>query len=91
LGGAKLLNRPDELGNLAPGYAADIALFDLNTVEYAGAAAQDPLGALMMCQAPRAKFVIVNGKVVVKYGQVATLGTQQLVARMNELVRQRFR
>ena len=91
LGGAKLLNRTGELGNLAAGCAADIAIFDLNTVEYAGAAAQDPLGALMMCHAPRAKFVLVNGKLVVKYGQLATLGTQQLVARMNEVVRQRFR
>jgi hypothetical protein len=32
----------------------------------AGAAAQDPLGALMLCHAPRAKFVIVNGKISVK-------------------------
>lgn len=91
VGGATLLNRSDELGNLAPGYAADIAIFDLNTVEFAGAAAQDPLGALMMCHSPRAKYVLVNGKLVVKYGQVATVGTQNLVTRMNELVRQRFR
>jgi 8-oxoguanine deaminase len=91
IGGAKLLNRPSELGNIASGFAADVAIFDLNTIEYAGAAAQDPLGALMMCHAPRAKFVVVNGKLVVKYGQLATLGTQQLVTRMNEIVRQRFR
>ncbi len=91
LGGAKLLNRADELGNIAPGYAADIAVFDLNTVEYAGASAQDPLGALMTCHAPRAKFVLVNGRVVVKYGQIATLDAARLVARMNELVRRRFR
>jgi cytosine/adenosine deaminase-related metal-dependent hydrolase len=90
LGGAKLLNRTGELGNVAAGYAADIAIFDLNTVEYAGAAVQDPLGALMMCHAPRAKFVIINGRVVVKYGQVATVNTQQLVARVNDVVRKRF-
>jgi 8-oxoguanine deaminase len=91
LGGATLLNRPSELGNISPGFAADIAIFDLNTVEYAGAAAQDPLGALMMCHSPRAKFVLVNGKLVVKYGELATFGTQQLVARMNEIVKRRFR
>jgi cytosine/adenosine deaminase-related metal-dependent hydrolase len=91
VGGARLLNREGELGNIGPGFAADLAIFDLNTVEFAGAAAQDPLGALMMCHPPRAKYVIVNGKIVVKYGQVATVSTQNLVSRMNELVRQRFR
>jgi cytosine/adenosine deaminase-related metal-dependent hydrolase len=90
LGGAKLLNRTGELGNLLPGHAADIAVFDLNAVEYAGAAAQDPLGALMLCSPTRAKFVIVNGRVVVRYGQLATLHLPKLIERMNELVRQRF-
>ncbi len=90
LGGAKLLNRTRELGNVAAGYAADIAIFDLNTVEYAGAAVQDPLGALMMCHAARARFVIVNGRVVVNDGQVATVDAQRLVARVNDVVRRRF-
>jgi cytosine/adenosine deaminase-related metal-dependent hydrolase len=91
LGGARLLNRERELGNIASGYAADIAIFDLNTIEFAGAAAQDPLGALMLCHAPHAKFVLVNGKIVVKYGQLATVYLQNLVTRMNDLVRKRFR
>ena len=90
LGGARLLNRTRELGNVAAGYAADIAIFDLNTVEYAGAAVQDPLGALMMCHAPRARFVIVNGRVVVNDGQIATVDAQRLVARMNDVVRRQF-
>ncbi len=90
-GGARLLNRADELGNLAKGCAADIAIFDLNSVEFAGAAAQDPLGALMLCHSPRAKFVLVNGKVVVKYGQLATVNLPGLVSKMNELVKKRFR
>jgi cytosine/adenosine deaminase-related metal-dependent hydrolase len=91
LSGARLLNRERELGNIASGYAADIAIFDLNTIEFAGAAAQDPLGALMLCHAPRAKFVLVNGKIVVKYGQLTTVYLQDLVTRMNDLVRRRFR
>jgi len=91
LGGAKLLNRTGELGNIAPGHAADLAIFDLNAVEYAGAAAQDPLGALMLCSPTRAKFVIVNGRVVVRYGQLATVHLPKLVERMNEAVRKRFR
>jgi len=91
LGGAKLLNRSGTLGNIAKDSAADIAIFDLNTIEYAGAAAQDPLGALMMCHAQRAKFVLVNGKPVVKYGQIATVNLANVVAKMNDVVRKRFR
>lgn len=90
LGGARLLNRTGELGNLAAGHAADIAIFDLNAIEYAGAAAQDPLGALMLCSPTRAKFVIVNGKLVVKYGQIVTLHLPRLVERMNGIVQPRF-
>ena len=90
LGGARLLNRTGELGNLAADSAADIAIFDLNAVEYAGASAQDPLGALMLCSPTRAKFVVVNGRVVVRYGQLASLLLPKLIERMNELVRQRF-
>jgi cytosine/adenosine deaminase-related metal-dependent hydrolase len=91
LGGARLLNRERELGNIAPGFAADIAIYDLNTVEFAGAAAQDPLGALLLCHSPRAKFVLVNGRVVVKYGQIATVYLQGLVTKVNDLVKRRFR
>jgi cytosine/adenosine deaminase-related metal-dependent hydrolase len=91
LGGARLLNREKELGNIAPGFAADIAIYDLNTIEFAGAAAQDPLGALLLCHSPRAKFVLINGQLVVKYGQLATVYLQGLVTRMNELVKKRFR
>jgi cytosine/adenosine deaminase-related metal-dependent hydrolase len=91
LGGARLLNRENELGNIAPGFAADIAIYDLNTIEFAGAAAQDPLGALLLCHSPRAKFVLVNGQPVVKYGQLATVYLQGLVTKMNDLVNRRFR
>jgi len=90
-GGAMLLNRADELGDLAPGYAADLAIFDLQTIEYAGAAVQDPLATLMMCHAGRAKHVIVNGRVVVKHGRLATMDESTLVARMNELVQKKYR
>ena len=35
--------------------------------------------------------VLVNGKPVVKYGQLATVYLQGLVTKMNELVRKQFR
>ena len=44
-GGARVLGR-DDIGSLAPGKAADLAMFDLNRLAYAGAW-HDPLAALV--------------------------------------------
>ncbi len=90
-GGAKLLNRADTLGDIAPGYAADLAIYDLNTIEYAGAAAHDPLAALMMCHASRAKHVLVNGRHVVKHHRLVNLDEDRLVSRLNEIVSRKYR
>src|SRR5262249_22721688 len=58
-GSAAVLNRP-ELGQIAPGFAADLAFFRKNDIALAGAIEQDPLGALMLCHVGRADRVIVN-------------------------------
>lgn len=82
-GGAAVLGR-DDLGSLAPGKAADIALFDLRRIEFAGAM-HDPLAALVFCAPVRADMVIVNGKVVVKGGRLTALDEGPLVDRANRL------
>ena len=42
-GGARVLGR-DDIGHLAPGMSADLALFDTRTLALAGAAVHDPVG-----------------------------------------------
>jgi len=83
LGGAKVLNR-DDIGALAPGMAADIVTVSLNDVGMAGAQ-HDPLAALLFCQVPRVRHSIVNGRVVVRDGELATLDLPVLVERHNAL------
>lgn len=90
VGGARLLNRADELGGLSPGFAADIAIYDFGTIEFAGAAAHDPLAALVMCHAPRARDVIVNGRLVVRNGQLTRADEHELAARLNDAVRRLY-
>jgi len=85
LGGAKVLNR-DDIGALAPGMAADIATFPLNEIGLAGAL-HDPLAALLFCQVPRVQHSIVNGRVVVRDGQLTTVELPVLVERHNALAR----
>lgn len=84
-GGAAVLNR-DKLGRLDVGMAADIAMFRRDDVALAGAAAQDPLGALILCHAPRADRVLVAGRTVVKDGRLTTADEHKLARDLNQLV-----
>jgi len=68
-GGASVLGR-DDCGAIAPGMAADLVLWDLGTLELAGAQS-DPLAALLFsAAAPRAHTVFVNGKIRVRAGYI---------------------
>lgn len=75
-GSAKLLGR-NELGVIEVGKAADIALFDLEQLSYAGAG--DPIAALLFCGGNhRAWAVMVNGELVVKEGHLARADEEQI-------------
>jgi cytosine/adenosine deaminase-related metal-dependent hydrolase len=89
-GGARLLKRP-ELGNLAQGFAADVALWRLDTVEMAGAAAQDPLGALMLANPGRAAHVMIQGQWTVRDHCIVSCDMQPVIAEANALVRAHLR
>ena len=86
-GGAQVLGRSD-IGHLAPGMCADLALFDLRTLGLAGGAVHDPVGALLLCASPQAAWTVVNGRVVVREGQLATLDLGPFLERHNRLARQ---
>jgi cytosine/adenosine deaminase-related metal-dependent hydrolase len=86
LGGAKVLNRND-IGALAPGMVADFVAFDLNHIAYAGAL-HDPLAALVFCTPTHVSTSVINGKVVVRDGQLVTVDLPQVLERHNQLARQ---
>ena len=90
VGGASVLNRP-ELGRIEAGQAADLVLYNGNDVALAGAVAQDPLAALLLCLAPRPERVIVNGKTVLNAGHFAGFDAAKAAADFNQLVRKHFR
>jgi 8-oxoguanine deaminase len=83
LGGARVLGR-DDIGALAPGMAADFAAFDLRGVGMAGAL-HDPVAALIFCAPERSTFVVINGRVVVADGRLATVDLQSVLERHNRL------
>jgi len=83
-GGAQVLGRSD-IGHLAVGMCADMALFDLDTPGFAGGAVHDPVGALVLCASAHAAHTVVDGKVVVRGGQLAPLELGSVVARHNAI------
>jgi len=86
-GGAEVLGR-DDIGQLAPGMAADLAIYDLRTLAFAGGAVHDPVAALLLCASTTAAYTLVNGRVVVREGRLATVDLAALVERHNRLARQ---
>ena len=85
-GGAQVLGR-DDIGQLAPGMAADLALFRLDGLGFAGGAVHDPVAALMFCASVQAAYTVVNGRIVVRDGQLATVDLGPLIERHNALAR----
>ncbi|MBL8389132.1 MAG: 8-oxoguanine deaminase [Hydrogenophaga sp.] len=83
-GGAQVLGRKD-IGHLAVGMCADFALFDLRTLGFAGGAVHDPVASLLLCASPQAAYTVVNGRVVVREGQLASVDLGPLVERHNRL------
>ena len=84
LGGAAVLGQP-EIGCIEPGKAADLAVFRLDRIDYAGAMT-DPPSALLFCGAgPRAEYTIVNGEILVEKGRLLRVDEQDLWARANEI------
>jgi 8-oxoguanine deaminase len=77
VGGAQILGR-DDIGVLAPGMAADLAVWDMNRIEYAGAQ-HDLVAALLFCAPTRTRHTMVNGRLVVRNGQLTTLDCAALV------------
>ena len=85
-GGADVLGRKD-IGYLAPSMCADLAIFDLQTLGFSGGAVHDPVGSLLLCASPQAAYTVVNGKVVVREGQLATVELGPLLEQHNRLAR----
>lgn len=86
VGGARVLGR-DDIGILAPGMAADFVAFDTRSVGMAGGL-HDPVASLVFCNPGQAAYSVVNGRVVVREGRLATLDLPSLVTRHNALARQ---
>jgi len=85
-GGAACLGR-DDLGALAPGKRADIALFPVEGVALAGAEA-DLVAAVVHCASQRVRDLFVEGRAVVRGGRLVTADEDEVAATGRRLGRQ---
>ena len=86
-GGARVLGRSD-IGQLAPGLCADLALFDLSALGFAGGAVHDPVGALLLCAPAQAAYTIVDGVVRVRAGRLVSFDLEPIQQRHDELAKE---
>jgi cytosine/adenosine deaminase-related metal-dependent hydrolase len=74
-GGAEVLGR-DDIGRIAPGYMADLAVWDTSGLDSAGS--WDP-AALVLVGPCRVRDLFVQGRRVVAEGQLATVDAPRLL------------
>lgn len=82
-GGAEVLGRHD-CGQIALGMRADLAVWDMSGVEAAG---NWDMAALLLAGPTRVRDLFVEGRAVVRGGQVVSFDLGAAVARQNELAR----
>ena len=66
---------------------ADFVAYKLDRLAFAGALS-DPLAALLFCAPQQPDVVVVNGRVLVQDGQLATVDLPPLIERHNRISRE---
>ncbi|WP_458791255.1 8-oxoguanine deaminase [Yoonia sp. MH D7] len=82
-GGAQVLGRSD-VGQIAVGQRADIAVWDVGGVESAGS--WDP-AALVLAGPNKVRDLFVEGRQIVSHGLITTIDLPRVIARQNGLAR----
>ncbi|HOT58290.1 MAG TPA: 8-oxoguanine deaminase [Spirochaetia bacterium] len=85
-GGSRLLGFP-QAGTLEIDSLADIALFDLSRLEYAGALSDPPAALLFSGYNHGVDYLIVNGSIVVSQGKLVHVDEEALAEAANKAAR----
>ena len=81
-GGARVLGRAGEIGQITPGYRADLAVWDMHGVEAAGSW---DMAALILAGPRRVRDLFVEGRRVVTDGHITTINTGNILAHQRRL------
>jgi 8-oxoguanine deaminase len=87
LNGARLLGF-DKTGKIEEGYAADLALFNINKLEYVGSLS-DPVASLLFCGINhQTEYTIVNGRIVVEKGRLTGYDEEEIIENANRIAQE---
>ena len=78
--GAACLGRAGEIGVLRPGANADLAIWPLDGLAYAGAVS-DPIDAWLRCGPSAPRHVLVGGRPVVSDGMILQTDIEDVLTR----------
>ncbi|WP_126976062.1 8-oxoguanine deaminase [Frigidibacter oleivorans] len=82
-GGARVLGR-DDIGQVAVGFRADLAIWDVTGIDSAGSW---DAAALLLAGPRQVRHLFVEGRQVVRDGQMTTLDLPRVIERQNRLAR----
>lgn len=82
---AQCLGR-DDIGMLEVGKRADIAIFDLNQLNYSGSG--DPLGALVLCAPTLVHTLMINGEIVIENSEFKTVNLEEIQRRHRRIAKE---
>ena len=85
-GGAGCLGRVGEIGELSTGAVGDVAVWSLTGLRFTGAVA-DPIEAWLRCGPVSVTHVVVNGRVVVRGGDLVSTRVEEMLRRHDQLAR----
>ena len=86
LGGASVLQRKD-IGRLQQGLAADFIAFRIDDLHHAGGQS-DVVASLLTCSPRSVWLSVINGRIIVRDGELLNVDIEKLVLRHNELAHQ---
>jgi len=88
-GGANILGYT-KIGKIKEDYLADLAIFNINKLEYTGSLS-DPLAALLFSGiSHQTEYTIVNGKVVVASGRLVGEDEELIIRKGNDIAKKLF-
>lgn len=86
IGGARILGR-DDIGSLEPGKRADFFSVDTSKLSFAGGSIVDPVASLVFCTPPSATYTVIDGRIIVKDGNIETLDLPVAIEKLNKASR----
>ncbi|MDI6860667.1 MAG: 8-oxoguanine deaminase [Caldisericia bacterium] len=84
IGGAEVLRMDDFIGSIEIGKAADIIMFDLNKLEFAGGL-NDLISVPVYLDAKKVDFLMINGEILIENGNFVSIDEREFIEKQNKI------